>query len=84
MPDISLARPIRVQTGSAPTVREVRTLKDASEVLIDWPAGRRGPFYQAAREAVEAAINGRSEADEAFEAFSALCDHAGVLQRSKT
>ena len=84
MTDVSLARTIRVQAGSSNTIREVTSLRDACEVLIDWPHARRGPFYQSAREAVEAAINGSLPVDKASEAFAALCDHAGVLVRPKS
>lgn len=81
MTDVSLPSTIRVQTGSANKVRDVTSLKDACEVLIDWPHARRGPFYQSAREAVEAALNGSLPVEKTAEAFAALCDHAGVLVR---
>ncbi|RUZ97629.1 DUF982 domain-containing protein, partial [Mesorhizobium sp. M7A.F.Ca.CA.002.05.1.1] len=51
------------------------------EILIDWPQAKRGPFYQAAREKVEAALETGTGAAEAQEAFAALCSHAGVLVR---
>ncbi|RUY51855.1 DUF982 domain-containing protein, partial [Mesorhizobium sp. M7A.F.Ca.CA.001.05.1.1] len=63
------------------TIRDVTTLRDASEILIDWPQAKRGPFYQAAREKVEAALETQTGAAEAQEAFAALCSHAGVLVR---
>lgn len=72
-------RSIKVKQGANATVREVRSVKGASEVLIDWPHARRGPFYQSARETVESALKGEASAAQAREAFAALCDHAGVL-----
>lgn len=81
MADQRFSAPIRVHVGTDGTVRDVATVQDASEVLIDWPPARRGPFYQSAREAVEAAKDGTISATAAQEAFAALCDHAGVLDR---
>jgi hypothetical protein len=70
---------IRVQSGSANTIKDVESVQDACDVLIDWPHGRRGPFYQSAREVVEAALEGKASVEEAKEAFAALASHAGVL-----
>ena len=79
MVHVPLSAPLRIQSGGPNTIREVTTLQDASETLIDWPHARRGPFYQAARERVEAALEGKATAGEAHEAFAALCAHAGIL-----
>lgn len=81
MAELRLTAPMRIKPAGAETIRDVVTLRDASEILIDWPHGRRGPFYQAAREQVEAALDGKISAAQAQEAFAALCDHAGVLVR---
>jgi uncharacterized protein DUF982 len=81
MAELMLSTPMRIKPVGSDTIREVATLKDASEVLIDWPQARRGPFYQAAREQVEAALEGKTSAAQAQEAFTALCNHAGVLVR---
>lgn len=69
---------IRITTGEG-TITTVDTLKDACDVLVDWPHARRGPFYQAARELVESAMKGKASAREAGEGFLALCQHAGVV-----
>ena len=61
------------------TMRDVETIEDACQILIDWPHARRGPFYQAAREVVESALKGDATASQAREAFAALAAHAGVL-----
>lgn len=75
--NIPFESPIRVQTGNS--VKDVQSVQDACDVLIDWPHARRGPFYQSAREVIEAAMIGRANAEEAREAFLALVTHAGVL-----
>ncbi|MBZ9994368.1 DUF982 domain-containing protein [Mesorhizobium sp. BH1-1-4] len=81
MGDLMLSAPLRVKPHGSDTIREVATLQDASEILIDWPQGKRGPFYQTAREKVEAALQNNEGAAQAQEAFTALCDHAGLLVR---
>jgi len=81
MADQRFSTSLRVRVGTDGTVRDVSTVQDACEVLIDWPSARRGPFYQSAREAVEAALDGNVSAMAAQEAFAALCDHAGILDR---
>ncbi|MER9306224.1 DUF982 domain-containing protein [Mesorhizobium sp. M0293] len=81
MAELMLPTPLRIKLHGSDTIRDVATLKDASEILIDWPQAKRGPFYQAAREKVEAALENEANAAEAQEAFVALCNHAGVLVR---
>jgi hypothetical protein len=76
-----LSTPMRIRPHGSDTIRDVTTLRDASEILIDWPQAKRGPFYQAARKKVEAALESKAGAAEAQEAFAALCNHAGVLVR---
>ncbi|MEO5755446.1 MAG: DUF982 domain-containing protein [Mesorhizobium sp.] len=78
---LRLSAPLRIRPAGTETVRDVSTLQDASEILIDWPHAKRGPFYQTAREQIEAALEGRATAAQAQEAFSAFCVHAGVLVR---
>lgn len=71
--------PVRVKAGDANTLRDVRSVEGACEVLVDWPHARRGPFYQGALEVVNAALEGKATVAEAREAFAGLCAHAGVL-----
>jgi hypothetical protein len=61
------------------TKREVKSVRGACEVLIDWPHARRGPVYQSTMEALQSAIAGKATPDEAHEAFVAFAKHAGVL-----
>lgn len=71
--------PIRVQAGDRNTLRDVRSVEGACEVLIDWPHARRGPYYQAALDVVNAALEGTASVAEARDAFMDLCAHAGIL-----
>ncbi|MBN9218980.1 MAG: DUF982 domain-containing protein [Mesorhizobium sp.] len=77
----TLSAPIRIRPHGSAAIRDVATLEDANQILIDWPHAKRGPFYQTAREKVEAALENSQAAAQAQEAFTALCDHAGVLVR---
>jgi len=61
------------------TKREVKTVKGASEVLIDWPHARRGPVYQSTMEVLQSALAGKVSAEEAHDAFVAFAKHADVL-----
>ncbi|MGE0502266.1 MAG: DUF982 domain-containing protein [Rhizobiaceae bacterium] len=72
---------VRLQPSDDGTIATVATLREACDVLVDWPHARRGPFYLAARERVEGAIKGETPVREAAESFLALCEHAGVIVR---
>ena len=61
------------------TRREVKSVRGACEVLIDWPHARRGPVYQATMEVLQSAMAGKASAEEAQDAFVAFAEHAGVL-----
>ena len=76
---IPFEKPVIIRAGDEATKRTVKTVNGACEVLIDWPHARRGPFYQTAREIVEAALKGEKSAAEAREAFAGLAAHAGIL-----
>ncbi|MDQ2634466.1 MAG: DUF982 domain-containing protein [Pseudomonadota bacterium] len=69
--------PVCVQIGD--TKREVKTVRGACEILIDWPHSRRGPAYQATMEVLQSAIAGKVTAEEAHDAFVAFAKHADVL-----
>ena len=60
------------------TKREVKSVRGACEVLIDWPHARRGPVYQSTMEVLQAALAGKADAAEAHDAFVAFAKHAGV------
>ena len=70
--------PVCVKTGDN-TKREVKSVRGAREVLIDWPHARRGPVYQSTMEVLQAALAGSRTAAEAYDAFVAFAKHAGVF-----
>jgi hypothetical protein len=74
---LPFSSPVTVQISD--TKREVKSVRGASEVLIDWPHSRRGPVYQTTMEVLQSAIAGRATAEEAHDAFVAFAKHAGVL-----
>lgn len=59
--------------------REVKSVRGACEILIDWPHSRRGPVYQSTMEVLQAALAGKVTAEEAHDAFVAFATHADVL-----
>jgi hypothetical protein len=61
------------------TKREVKSVRGAREVLIDWPHARRGPVYQSTMEVLQSALSGKVTAEEAHDAFVAFAKHADVL-----
>ena len=75
---LPFSSPVCVQTSDN-TKREVKSVRGASEVLIDWPHSRRGPVYQSTMEVLQSAIAGKATAEEAHDAFVAFAKHAGVL-----
>jgi len=64
---------------SGNTKREVKSVRGACEILIDWPHARRGPVYQSTMEALQSALSGKTTAEEAHGAFVAFAKHADVL-----
>lgn len=75
---LPFSSPVFVQIGDN-TKREVKSVRGASEVLIDWPHARRGPVYQTTMEVLQSAIAGKATPQEAQDAFAAFAKHAGVL-----
>ena len=70
--------PVCVQISDN-TKREVKSVRGACEVLIDWPHSRRGPVYQSTMEVLQSAVAGKATAEEAHDAFVSFAKHAGVL-----
>lgn len=71
--------PVAIRTVQEHTVRRVKSVNGASEVLTDWPHARRGPVYQDTVAVIEAALSGGESAANARSAFAAFAEHAGVL-----
>ncbi|MBL8578175.1 MAG: DUF982 domain-containing protein [Mesorhizobium sp.] len=59
--------------------REVKSVRGACEILIDWPHSRRGPVYQSTMEVLQATLAGKTSVEEAHDAFVAFAKHANVL-----
>jgi len=77
---IPFSRPISIRdAGNNNTVRTVKSVNGANEVLIDWPHARRGPVYQDTMAIIQAALDGSESPEKAREAFEAFAIHAGVL-----
>jgi hypothetical protein len=75
---LPFSSPVCVQISDN-TEREVKSVRGAREVLIDWPHSRRGPVYQSTMEVLQSAIAGKVTTEEAHDAFVAFAKHAGVL-----
>jgi len=69
---------ICIQIGDN-TRREVKSVRGACEVLIDWPHARRGPVYQSTMEVLQSALSGKATAEDAYQSFLAFATHAEVL-----
>jgi hypothetical protein len=76
---IPFESPVAIRAGHENTIRHVKSVNGACEVLIDWPHARRGPVYQETMAVIQAALDGDKTAAEARQAFYAFADHAGVL-----
>jgi hypothetical protein len=76
---IAFDSPVSIRAGHENTVRHVKSVNGASEVMTDWPHARRGPVYQETVAVIEAALAGEVTADQARKAFHDFADHAGVL-----
>lgn len=62
------------------SLREVCGIRDADEVLLDWPQARRGEFYRRVRECVEAGKRGEASPGQVRELLVAFASHAEVLE----
>jgi hypothetical protein len=78
MPNGSFSPSVCVKTGEG-TQREVASIRDVDEILLDWPQARRGDFYRRVRECVEVAKRGEASPAELRELFVAFAQHARVL-----
>ncbi|MBZ9674304.1 DUF982 domain-containing protein [Mesorhizobium sp. ES1-1] len=76
---IFFERSVCIRPHGGNSVREVKSVNGACEILIDWPHAKRGPYYQSAREVVQAALDGKATPHQAREAFVALAGHADIL-----
>ena len=71
--------PVSVRTEKI--VQDIETVRDAAEFLRQWPQSRRGPVYDCAARACDAAIASRLTAEEARKAFYSFARITGILAR---
>lgn len=69
---------IRIKEGNF-SFRDIATVADAADFLHAWPHDKRNPFFYLAENAMQLAINGSLQADEARETFRTFCSEAGIL-----
>ncbi|BCH25766.1 DUF982 domain-containing protein [Mesorhizobium sp. L-8-3] len=62
--------------------REVTCVGEALAFLAEWPQARRGPIYNAASRACEAAQRGEIPASYAYEAFTGFARAANILDQA--
>ena len=62
-------------------MQDIETVREAAEFLRQWPPSRRGPVYDCAARACDAAIAGRLTAEEARKAFASFARITGILAR---
>ena len=72
---------IKVRTGDGGPARDIVTLREACDFLIDWPEAKRDDFYRSARDTLVAAMKHSAEPADAQNAFAAFCRHFGILTR---
>lgn len=63
-------------------VREIGCVADAIAFLTDWPEKRRGPIYNAAARACQAARNGQLPIEGARSALQSFARSANILEQS--
>lgn len=81
MHPIMFDRPLYVRDGQR-TIHELDTLSDALTFLQNWPQGRRGPIFQSAVRACEAALRGGLHLEGARNAVKCFARSAGVLEQA--
>ncbi|WP_062225818.1 DUF982 domain-containing protein [Aureimonas frigidaquae] len=70
--------PVTVLVGIGIPV-DVASVRDAFELMLDWPYRRRRIGHNACMNTCRKVLNGRGTVTEAREAFIAFADEAGIL-----
>ncbi len=78
MSNLDFTKPVMVFVGSD-FLRQIGSITEADEYLTEWPQRRRGPIFETARRACEAAKSGTVTAEQAYRAFEGFCRVSGVL-----
>jgi hypothetical protein len=72
------ARPVSIFIGLG-FARDIECVKEAFELLNDWPSGGRGPLHEAAIEACHAALDYECDDETVRQAFEAFARDSGIL-----
>ena len=93
MGDMPFHAPVAIAVGAG-FKREIASLAETENFLKEWPLDRRGPIYDTAFKACDAARAGHLTADQARQAFASFTEAAGItwtgvdpvtaLRRAKT
>ncbi|ODT30840.1 MAG: hypothetical protein ABS35_06065 [Kaistia sp. SCN 65-12] len=81
MHKLHFAIPVRIVRSFGQPVEEIYSVGQALDFLQEWPAGRQGPLYQAAFDALFGASVDVVPTEEACRAFSAFCRVSGIMAR---
>lgn len=65
--------------GSLGFTRQISTVLQATDFLLNWPSRRHVADYYSALDACHAALNGEGNAEKAREAFRLFAEHTGIL-----
>lgn len=81
MHKMHFAVPVRITRSFAEPVEEIYSVEQALDFLQNWPAGRRGPLFQAAFDACFGASVDVVSTEEACRVFTALCRVSGLMAK---
>lgn len=81
MKNQTIGRPVFLRDGTH-LIREIECIADALAFLNAWPPNRRGPIYQSAHRACQAAQAGQLHADGACDALRAFARSLGILEQA--
>lgn len=81
MEDKTFSRPVFIREV-ANDIREISCVTEALEFLSNWPNSRRGPIFNAASRACQAAFEGKLNADGARSAIISWARSAAILEQA--
>lgn len=76
----AFGRAVFVRDGAH--IREIQDIADALAFMCAWPPSRRGPIYESALRACQAAQAGQFHVDGASDAIRAFARSAGILEQT--
>jgi hypothetical protein len=78
MNSTQFSRPVSISIGLG-FAREIECVRDAFELLNDWPSAGRGPLHEAAIDACHAALHSECDDETVRQAFEAFARDSGIL-----